>query len=72
MIAAAFAESGHGAQQPCQKASAPLWWKDNLTIWRDCLEVLQAAISSAPMFWVLRSMTCCRSRYPSFGTEPQS
>lgn len=40
MIAAAFAEPGHGAQQPCQPASAPLWWKDNVTSWRDCLEVL--------------------------------
>jgi hypothetical protein len=40
MIAAAFAEPSHGAQQPCQPAAAPLWWKDNVTSWRDCLEAM--------------------------------
>jgi hypothetical protein len=39
MIAAAFADANNGVQ-PCHPISAPLWWKDKVTSWRDCLEAL--------------------------------
>jgi hypothetical protein len=41
MITAALAETGKGAEQPCQPSSTPLWWRtETVKSWRDCLEVL--------------------------------
>jgi hypothetical protein len=39
MVTAALAEA-NGGQHPCKATYVPLWWKDKVTTWRDCLEVL--------------------------------